>query len=63
MTSIGETTLKGICSEPIVAAAGRFGADLIVIGHRKRTLLSRLAEGSLAKRVIDHAHYCVLVAG
>lgn len=55
--------VEGTCSEQIVAAADRFGADLIVIGHRKRTLLSRLAEGSLAKRVIDHAHCCVLVAG
>lgn len=55
--------VEGTCSEQIVAAADRLGADLIVIGHRKRTLLSRLAEGSLAKRVIDHAHCCVLVAG
>ena len=55
--------VEGNCSEQIVAAADRLGADLIVIGHRKRTLLSRLAEGSLAKRVIDHAHCCVLVAG
>lgn len=55
--------VEGTCSEQIVAAADRLGADLIVIGHRKRPLLSRLAEGSLAKRVIDHAHCCVLVAG
>ncbi|MBT2323762.1 universal stress protein [Variovorax paradoxus] len=55
--------VEGTCSEQIVAAADRLDADLIVIGHRKRRLLSRLAEGSLAKRVIDHAHCCVLVAG
>lgn len=55
--------LEGNSSEQIVAAADRYGADLIVIGHRQRKLLSRLAETSLAKRVIDHAHCCVLVAG
>ena len=55
--------VEGNCSEQIVAAADRLGADLIVIGHRRRTLLSRLAEASLAKQVIDHAHCCVLVAG
>lgn len=55
--------VEGNCSEQIVAAADRFGADLIVIGHRKRALLRRLAETSLAKRVIDLAHCCVLVAG
>ena len=55
--------VEGDCSEQIVAAADRFGADLIVMGHRKRALLSRLARTSLAKRVIDHAHCCVLVAG
>lgn len=55
--------VEGSCSEQIIAAADRLGVDLIVMGHRKRTLPSRLAEGSLAKRVIDHAHCCVLVAG
>lgn len=53
---------EGIFSEQIVAAARRFGADLVVMGHRQRKLLSQLAEGSVAKRVIDHAHCSVLVA-
>jgi nucleotide-binding universal stress UspA family protein len=54
--------VEGNCSEQIVATADRLGVDLIVMGHRKRTLLGRLAEASLAKRVIDQAHCCVLVA-
>jgi len=55
--------VEGDCAKQIIAAADRHRADLIVMGHRKRTLLSRMAEASLAKQVIDHAHCCVLVAG
>jgi nucleotide-binding universal stress UspA family protein len=55
--------VEGNCSEQIVATADRIGADLIVIGHRHRSLLSRLAQASVTKRVIDHAHCCVLVTG
>ncbi|VTU31429.1 universal stress protein [Variovorax sp. PBL-E5] len=54
--------LEGDCPTQIVAAADRLGADLLVIGHRRRSLLSRLAEASVAKRVIDHAHCSVMVA-
>lgn len=51
-----------IPSEQIVAVAHHLRADLIVIGHRKRGLLSRIAEASVVKRVIDHAHCNVTVA-
>jgi len=54
--------VEGNCAEQIVATADRLGADLIVMGHRQRTLLSRLSEASLAKRVIDRARCCVLIA-
>jgi nucleotide-binding universal stress UspA family protein len=54
--------VEGNPSEQIVAVADRFGADLLVIGHRRRKVLSRLAEASVAKRVIDHAHCSVMVA-
>ncbi|MBS74181.1 MULTISPECIES: universal stress protein [Variovorax] len=54
--------VEGNCSDQIVAAADRLEADLIVIGHRQRTLMQRLSEASLAKRVVDHAHCSVLIA-
>jgi nucleotide-binding universal stress UspA family protein len=54
--------VDGIPSEQIVAAADRVGADLLVIGHRRRSLLRRMAQASVAKRVIDHAHCPVMVA-
>jgi nucleotide-binding universal stress UspA family protein len=53
---------EGIVPDQIVAAAERIGADTIVMGHRYRSLLKRMAEGSVAKRVIDRARCCVLVA-
>ena len=52
---------EGGPSEQIVAAADRVGADLLIIGHRRRSLLCRMAEASVAKRVIDRAHCPVLV--
>lgn len=53
---------EGAASEQIVNAADRLHADLLVIGHRRRGLMCRLAEASVAKRVIDHAHCPVMVA-
>lgn len=53
---------EGIVADQIVAAAERIGADTIVMGHRHRSLIDRMAEGSVAKRVIDRARCCVLVA-
>lgn len=38
------------------------GADMIVIGHRKRSLLRRCMEASVAKRVLDRAPCVVLAA-
>jgi len=52
---------EGAASEQIVDAADRLHADLLVIGHRRRGLACRLAEASVAKRVIDHAHCPVMV--
>lgn len=53
---------EGIASEQIVNVADRLHADLLVIGHRRRRLACRLAEASVAKRVIDHAHCPVMVS-
>jgi nucleotide-binding universal stress UspA family protein len=37
-------------------------ADLIVVGHRGRTLFERWLIGSVAKYVINHAPCAVLIA-
>ena len=54
--------VDGNPSEQIVAAAQRLDADLLVIGHRRRSLACRMAEASVAKRVIDHSPCMVMVA-
>jgi nucleotide-binding universal stress UspA family protein len=53
---------EGNPHEQIVRVAKRLDADLLVIGHRRRGLMQRLAETSVAKRVIDRAHCPVMVA-
>jgi nucleotide-binding universal stress UspA family protein len=45
----------------IIAAAEERGADLIVIGHRGRSAISRFIEGSVSDRVVRHATCDVLV--
>jgi len=49
-------------AEQIVRRAEDWQADLIVIGHRGRTLFERWLVGSVAKYVINHAPCAVLVA-
>lgn len=53
---------EGVPAWEITSAARRIGADLIVIGHRRRSLLRRCMEASVAKRVLDRAPCPVLVA-
>jgi nucleotide-binding universal stress UspA family protein len=45
----------------IIATAEERGADLIVIGHRGRSAISRFIEGSVSDRVVRHAPCDVLV--
>ena len=54
--------VEGNPFEQIVAAADRLGADLLVVGHRRRGWLGRLAEASVAKRVLDRVRCSVMVA-
>ncbi len=49
-------------AEGLLAAATDVAADLIVVGSRGRTGLKRLALGSVARRVVQHAKASVLVA-
>jgi nucleotide-binding universal stress UspA family protein len=45
----------------IITAAEERDADLIVIGHRGRSAISRFIEGSVSDRVVRHATCDVLV--
>ena len=49
-------------AERLVIEAERWGADLIVIGHRGKGLMGRWLLGSIAKQVMHHATCSVLVA-
>ena len=51
----------GDAAHQIIAIAGQHGADLIVMGTRGNTGLKRLVLGSVARRVLTHAHCSVLV--
>jgi nucleotide-binding universal stress UspA family protein len=52
---------QGDPAAEILAAAGDWSADLIVIGTRGQTGLTRLLRGSVARKVLEHAHCSVLV--
>ena len=49
-------------AERIVIEAERWGADLIVVGHRGHGLMGHWLLGSVAKQVMHHATCDVLVA-
>jgi nucleotide-binding universal stress UspA family protein len=53
--------LEGPPGEQLLALAERVSADLLVIGTRKRTSVSRALLGSLASAVIDASHIPVMV--
>jgi nucleotide-binding universal stress UspA family protein len=52
---------QGDPAAEILAAAGDWSADLIIIGTRGQTGLTRLLHGSVARKVLEHAHCSVLV--
>ncbi len=51
---------EGTAARHICAAAGDWGADLIVIGTHGRGMLGRLLLGGTAENVVRHAHCPVL---
>lgn len=55
-----------IAAEPpadaIVEAAGRFGADLVVVGHRGHGAMATVFLGSVARDITEHSTCPVLVA-
>lgn len=57
-----ETSVRqGDPAAEILAAAGDWSAYLIIIGTRVQTGLNRLLHGSVARKVLEHAHCSVLV--
>jgi nucleotide-binding universal stress UspA family protein len=54
--------LAGRPASEIIIEAGRFGADLIVMGARGMSSIRRLLLGSVSAEVVDHAPCPVLVA-
>jgi nucleotide-binding universal stress UspA family protein len=54
-------TLVGHPAEQVVAEAQNIGADLIVLGHRGKSLIERWLTGSTTKQVVGYAHCAVLV--
>jgi len=48
-------------AEQIVHFAEEWGVDVIVMGHRGGSFLQRWLLGSVAKRVLSHAHCTVVV--
>ena len=53
---------RGAAYAEIVRRAESWGADYIAIGSHGRTGLARVVLGSVAERVVNHAHCSVLVA-
>ena len=48
-------------AEQIIYHADRYQADLIVLGHRGKSLFQRLLLGSVSKQVVQYADRTVLV--
>lgn len=54
-------TVAGHPAERITACAQTRGADLIVMGHRGKSLVERWLTGSTTKQVMGYAHCPVLI--
>ena len=53
--------LIGHPADQILKAAARYGADMIVVGHRGRSVIRDWVSGSTSRRVFTHATCPVLV--
>jgi nucleotide-binding universal stress UspA family protein len=56
---------SAVIGEPaliIGGAARKFGADLVVVGHRKQGMLERWWSGSSGAHLVDHVSCSVMVA-
>lgn len=55
------SVLAGHPAEQIILQAESHGVDLIVMGHRGKSLFQRLRLGSVSKQVMQYAHCAVLI--
>ena len=55
------TVLVGHPADQIIRHAGETKADLIVLGHRGKTVMQRWLLGSISKRVVSYANCAVLI--
>ena len=53
---------RGVPYAEIIRRAEAWGADLVVVGSHGRSGIARVLLGSVAERVVRHAHVSVLVA-
>jgi nucleotide-binding universal stress UspA family protein len=61
ITLVTKTTPTGNPADEILATAGAFDADLIVVGARGMGGMARLLLGSVSERVLRHARCPVLI--
>ena len=59
--TFGTHVLVGHPADQILKAAAKFGADMIVVGHRGRSAIRDWVSGSTSRRVFTHATCPVLV--
>ncbi len=60
--TVSHVVVDDLPDAALVKAAEEFGADLVVVGSRGHTGMSRLLLGSVAERVVRHADAHVMVA-
>lgn len=53
--------LVGHPADQILKTAAKYGADLIVVGHRGRSAIREWVSGSTSRRIVTHAKCSVLV--
>ncbi|HMR10025.1 MAG TPA: universal stress protein, partial [Polyangiaceae bacterium] len=59
--SIEKHVLAGLPPEQLLALSERVGADLLVLGSRRRTAVGRVLRGSLVQAIIEESRFPVLV--
>jgi nucleotide-binding universal stress UspA family protein len=61
MTRVTRSTPTGYPADEIIATAGDFDTDLVVVGARGLGGMARLLLGSVSERVLRHARCPVLI--
>ncbi len=51
----------GPAAENVLAAASRFGCDIIVVGRSDKTIIDRAVLGSVSQHIVNHAKCNVVI--